>query len=420
MRILHTSDWHLGQYLMTKDRKQEHQQFLNWLIEYLKKEPFDVLIVAGDIFDSSTPPNYALKMYFDFLRRVSDTLCSSVVIIGGNHDSVSTLHAPRDLLSFFNVHVIGGISNTLDDEVIIINNADGNPVGIVCAVPFLRDRDIRQSMAGESYEARNKAIVEGIANHYQRVREKALQVEAELENNGKKLPIIAAGHLFAAGGSISDGIREIHVGSLGHVNVALFPAEFSYIALGHLHKPQRVSGQDHIRYSGSPIPLSFGEAKFEKQMIRIEFEVSKSQPTITDVPIPEFQKIRCIRGDLILIEDKLKEIGEAASGEITWVEVQIDTDKWIPDVQSRIQEIAEKMPIEILAIKNVRSAGIKRLEQKERQITLHELSPSEVFQKRLEAEETLGTEDRENMTNAFEEIVNLVNTNELPQSVTRN
>ncbi|MBU3914424.1 exonuclease SbcCD subunit D C-terminal domain-containing protein [bacterium] len=412
MRILHTSDWHLGQYLMTKDRKQEHQRFLNWLIEYLRNQPYDVLIVAGDIFDSSTPPNYALKMYFDFLRGVSETACNSVIIIGGNHDSVSTLHAPRDLLSFFKVHVVGGIGDDIDDEIIIVNDAGGKPVGIVCAVPFLRDRDIRQSIAGESYEDRNKAIVEGIADHYRNVKNKALRVESELKNNGKRVPIVATGHLFAAGGAVSDGIREIHVGSLGHVNASLFPSEFSYIALGHLHKTQKVSGLDHIRYSGSPIPLSFSEAGSKKQMISIEFESSVEKPIITDVPIPEFHKIRCVRGDLITIENRLKEMGEANADETIWVEIQVDTDDWIPDVQSRIQEMVEETPIEILAVKNARHIGTKRLEQKEQQITLHELSPSEVFQKRLEVEETLSEEDKVKMTRAFEEIVNRVNTRE--------
>ncbi len=137
MRILHTSDWHLGHYLMSKDRRREHALFLNWLVDALKDNNIDALIVSGDIFESGTPPNYALEMYYNFLVQVSTTGCNQVVIVGGNHDSPSTLNAPKQLLKHLHVNVIGNISENILNDIVVVRDKDGNPTCIICGVPFL-------------------------------------------------------------------------------------------------------------------------------------------------------------------------------------------------------------------------------------------------------------------------------------------
>ena len=109
MRILHTADWHLGKRLEQSERTDEHQAFLDWLILTLQTENIDVLIVAGDVFDTGSPSNTAFEQYYGFLRRVKDTSCREVIIIGGNHDSISTLNAPSTLIKYFNVNIIGGV-----------------------------------------------------------------------------------------------------------------------------------------------------------------------------------------------------------------------------------------------------------------------------------------------------------------------
>ncbi|MBW1897606.1 MAG: exonuclease subunit SbcD, partial [Deltaproteobacteria bacterium] len=269
MKMIHTSDWHLGQNFMFKDRKKEHEKFLEWLVLLIEKESADVLIVAGDIFDTISPPNYALKMYYSFLARVSSTTSCHTVIVGGNHDSVSTLNAPKNILKALNVHVTGGIPVDINDEVIVIKNSLGEPSGIICAVPFLRDRDIRKSVPGESYQGKSRALLEGIKQHYALVKDAAIEKKAALTE--KKIPVVATGHLFAEGGDVKDeeGLREIHVGSLGKVTADTFPKEFDYLALGHLHRPQKVGEYRNIRYSGAPIPLSFSEADNTKQVVCI-------------------------------------------------------------------------------------------------------------------------------------------------------
>ncbi|MDX5347081.1 MAG: exonuclease subunit SbcD, partial [Hymenobacteraceae bacterium] len=209
MRVLHTSDWHLGQRLVNNERTEEHRLFLNWLIKTICDQEIDLLLIAGDIFDTGFPSNTALKLYYDFLREVKQTCCRDIVIIGGNHDSVSTLNAPAELLRHFNVHVVGGAPADAADEVVLIRDPSGAVGAVVCAVPFLRDKDVRLSIPGESDEQRETRLKQGICDHYTRL------VPLVQPYKQQQIPVIATGHLFAAGGSTSDSEKEIHVGNLG-------------------------------------------------------------------------------------------------------------------------------------------------------------------------------------------------------------
>lgn len=421
VKILHTSDWHLGQYFMQREqmRKKEHERFLDWLVEYLEQNHVDVLIIAGDIFDTRMPPNYALRMYFHFLHRVSQTSCGMTVVVGGNHDSVSTLHAPRELLQGHRVHVIGGATENIEDEVLVVKDAEENPIGIVCAVPFLADRDVRKFVPGESYEAKSKALLEGVKKHYRDVVDTAIAMREKVGN--ESLPIIASGHLYAAGGQASDGVRDLYVGSLGQIGAASFPEELSYVALGHLHVPQRVGGSEHIRYSGSPIALSFSETgknETKKQLLLVELEQSTDSPQVTSVPIPEFQKLRSLKGTLEELGQDLKTLDDPGEAESIWVEIQVDTDVFKVGTKEHIQLMAQDHPLEILAIKPLRRPDFTHMAQ-ESEETLEQLEVLDVFKKRLQAEantenkgddSTMGyTEDEENeLLQAFNEVVNRV------------
>ena len=409
MKIIHTSDWHLGQNLMFKDRKTEHERFLDWLLELIKKESADVLIVAGDVFDTITPPNYALKMYYSFLGRVSSTTSCKVIIVGGNHDSVSTLNAPKSILEALNVHVTGGISDNISDDIIMATNDSGEPAGIICAVPFLRDRDIRKSLPGESYREKSLALIDGIKNHYAAVKDAAVKKRTGLTD--KNIPIITTGHLFTEGGQVSedDGIREIHVGSLGHVSVSIFPEEFNYVALGHLHRPQKVGGCSHIRYSGAPIPLSFSEAGNEKQVVCAAFAEGNEKPTITTIAIPEFQKLRAVKGSLDEVMDQLKALRHETPDEKLWVEVSVMEETWRPDIESTINKLAEELTLDILAIKNFRSSRDRQLRKTSPSETLENYTPETVFQKRMEKETTIEADMKEELVHAFNEIRNSIN-----------
>ncbi|MFZ2950297.1 MAG: exonuclease subunit SbcD, partial [Desulfuromonadaceae bacterium] len=207
MKVLHTSDWHIGRALYGRKRYEEFEQFLDWLIGCIESERVEALLVAGDVFDNGTPSNRALELYYRFLCRVAGAGCRHVVVTAGNHDSPSLLNAPREVLRFLNVHVVGCMAEAAEDELVVLHDADGKPELIICAVPYLRDRDIRRAEAGETFEDKGRKLVDGIRDHYRQVGEAAVAKRSEFAEN---LPIVAMGHLFTSGGQTveGDGVRD--------------------------------------------------------------------------------------------------------------------------------------------------------------------------------------------------------------------
>ena len=300
LNILHTSDWHLGRRLYGRMRYEEFEAFLRWLQDTISAQQVDVLIVAGDIFDTMTPSNRAQALYYEFLGKVSKSCCQHIVIVAGNHDSPTFLDAPSNVLKFLNVHVIGTACEDLNDEVMVLDDADGNPHCIIAAVPYLRDRDVRGSQAGESADSKDANVIKGIRAHYDGVAEIARAKQAELAKIHQcQIPIIATGHLFAAGSNTTedDGVRDLYVGNLGQISADMFDDGFDYVALGHLHVPQRVGGREHIRYSGSPIAMGFGEAKQQKQVLLVKFGAvengfkDKTSTAFTEHPLPLIKQV---------------------------------------------------------------------------------------------------------------------------------
>ena len=280
MRIIHTSDWHLGQYFFTKTRAQEHQQFLDWLLAQIREQQVDAVIVAGDIFDTGSPPSYARELYNRFVVAIRDTQCQ-LIILGGNHDSVATLNESKSLLACLNTTVIANVHTETPQAPIILYQKNHTPGALLCAIPYLRPRDMINSKSGQSGADKQGALKEAIADYYQRQYQAALDLRKQLNIN---IPIIATGHLTTIGASVSDSVREIYIGTLEAFNATLFPP-FDYIALGHIHRPQRVNKSGHIRYSGSPIPLSFDESAQQKSVCLIDFEQDKLAE-MTLLPIP--------------------------------------------------------------------------------------------------------------------------------------
>jgi exonuclease SbcD len=400
MKILHTADWHLGKKLEQCERTEEHQDFLDWLIEKLRAECIDVLIIAGDVFDTGSPSNTALEQYYRFLRMVKDTCCREVVIIGGNHDSISTLNAPKALLKYFNVHIVGGVPEVFIEQIIPIHDQQGKLELVVCAVPFLRDRDIRLSISGESNEEREQRIKQGISDHYHRFVE---HITMYKEAN---VPVIATGHLFAAGSTTSESEKEIHVGNLGQVHGDHFPVEFNYIALGHIHRPQLVNRMEHIRYSGSPIPLSFSENEDKKQVLILEFQAGT---LISLVPheVPCGRKLIRIKGDLESVKRKLLALEDPALKYKPWVEVQVETETAILDLDQQLAQIqAEKPFIERFFPRQNRTRQYKTLDAFQEELALKDLTPKAVFVKRCESK--VAAEEFPELMKTFEEALELM------------
>ena len=392
MKILHTSDWHIGQKFMGKSREEEHKAFLFWLYEIIKKENIDVLIVSGDVFDTGNPPNYALELYYNFLKQLFSISGLYVIITAGNHDSISTLKAPKQLLEFMNIFVItSGDEN--ENELIPIYKEDKLQC-VVCAVPFLRDSIVRKAVSGQTTNEKESALNRGIKQHYTDVYEQADKLTKE-----DNLPIIATGHLTTVGSRTSESERDIYIGGTLDIGSDFLGKYFDYVALGHLHINQTV-GCDHVRYSGSPIPLSFSEASQKKKINIIEFNGKKT--TVKEVEIPLHRKLQVIKGNLESIKKELKDIEDKT----TWIEIHLDDENPMYANQA-IREYTDELELTILAIKIDRTE--KKLEAKELKVTsLDELTPAEVFTRRLEVEELEDSKFIDELILNFKQVVEKV------------
>lgn len=400
MRVLHTSDWHLGRCLYGRKRYEEFTRFLDWLIQTIVDEQVDILLVAGDIFDTGTPTNKAQELYYQFLVRISTSCCRHVVVIGGNHDSPSFLNAPKELLRVVNVHVVGSTTEVIDDEVIVLYK--GNiPEAIVCAVPYLRDKDIRSVEPGETIDDKNIKLVEGIRQHYATVCQIAEKKQTELHQKGfNNIPIIGMGHLFTSGGKTvdGDGVRELYVGSLAHVGIEIFPAYLDYVALGHLHIPQQVGGTNHIRYSGSPIPMGYGEASHTKKVLVVEFTDTIH---VRELTVPCFQQLVRITGNLDTIYSQLDQLKTACS--CAWLEIEYTDTCAISNIRELLEEKVNGSALEILRIKN--QYLIERIIHPTYDSeALDDLNNLDIFYRCLDAFE-IPEEDRDELIVLYKEIV---------------
>ena len=348
MKILHTSDWHIGKKLHRKSRHEEFDLFFDWLISVIEKQQIDILLVAGDVFDSVTPGNRSQDQYFNFLARVSASSCSHVVITAGNHDSPSLLNAPKKIMKALNIHVVGSgsIDNPADD-VLALKNKNGEILAFVCAAPYLRDRDIRSAEAGEKSDDCSKKIQKGISDYYTALHNAAFKKKNVL-NSGA--PVIFMGHLFAAGGKTveGDGVRDLYVGTLEHVPASVFKSDIDYLALGHLHSPQKVAGKEYMRYSGSPLAMSFGEAAIQKKIIMVSWD--KSDRLISEIDVPCFQRMERIEGGINSIRNKIENLKK--ENQCIWLEIEYTDDDVVSSLSEQIIEMTEGSLLEVLLLKN--------------------------------------------------------------------
>ncbi|WP_148053088.1 exonuclease subunit SbcD [Atlantibacter hermannii] len=377
MRILHTSDWHLGQNFYTKSRAPEHQAFLTWLRQTAADQQVDAIIVAGDIFDTGSPPSYARELYNRFVVELQQTGCE-LIVLAGNHDSVATLNESRELLACLNTRVIASAQLQPEGQAIILNKRNGEPGAVLCPIPFLRPRDITKSRAGESGSEKQLQLLDAITLHYQACFDAACQLRGE-----QALPIIATGHLTALGVTKTDAVRDIYIGTLDAFPASHFP-EADYIALGHIHRAQTVAQSEHIRYCGSPIPLSFDETGSAKVVNLVEFS-GASLTKVTPLAVPVTQPLAMIKGTLAQIEQQLQQWRDTPAEPKTWLDIEIVSDDFLHDMQRQIVALTEALPVEVILLRRSREQrdlAIARLETE----TLSELSVAEVFERRLQSE----------------------------------
>ena len=307
MRILHTADWHIGHRFYERSRIEEHHQFLDWLLTTLQENAVDVLLVAGDIFDTALPSSEATNLYYQFLFRLYRETHAHAIITAGNHDSPMRLAAPREFLRMGRIHVVGEIESALDP--IVLHN-DKSAVAIA-PVPYLSENEILPHVSLETQIEKTERYRAMIKQLYQRY----------VDQMPREIPKILMGHLVVHGGEESGSERIIQIGGSTAVRVGDLPDGIDYMALGHLHRPQSIRGASYpIQYAGSPLPMTFKEALYDKKVYLLDLAKSDDS-RLTELTIPVFKELCRVRGNYDQVLLRANAVNEDWTGK--YIEVQL-------------------------------------------------------------------------------------------------
>ena len=332
MRLLHTSDWHLGVEPGQRSRHEEHRRFLEWLEGVIAERAVDVLIVAGDVFDTSNPSSDALQLYYRFLarlagvRRTGSGAGPSVVVVGGNHDSPSRLDAPRDVLCALDAHVVGGYSAERDGHahgdaagLLVPLTSGGSDVRLViAAVPYLNDWRLGVRGFDATTDEQRASLTECFAGVYSRLADRATALYPGV-------PVVATGHLTClprAGDRTTDDdavpIEINRVGSLGALGPVIFDPRFQYVALGHIHRSFPVDPARRVWYSGTPVQVSADEDADGRRVLLVDIPDAASEarePTVEALRVPTTRRLVKLRGDLDTVSERMRTL--------TWTESEL-------------------------------------------------------------------------------------------------
>ena len=379
MRLFHTSDWHLGQNLHGQDRDFEHACFLAWLLTQLSEQQPDVLLIAGDIFDTVNPPVKAQERLYDFIVSAHEQQPKlTIVMIAGNHDSGSRIELPAPLMRRLRTHALGRVlwldDGQLDAERLLIPlpDANGETAAWCLALPFLRPAEVTGAHLGDDY-------LRGIGQVHEWLIAAA---------NAKRTPgqaLIAISHAHMAGGSVSeDSERSLIIGNAEALPASLFGPSISYVALGHLHKPQRVNGEERIRYCGSAIPLSFSEIGYQHQILDVTLE-GEILVSVEPRLIPRAVNLQRI-GPLPLA-DILTQLADLPDTDLLadtqrqpWLEVRVKLDEPQPDLRQQIETALQGKSVRLVRISaEYAGSGSRASDDDARLIELDQLTPQELF-----------------------------------------
>ena len=407
IRILHTADWHLGQTFFGYDRTQEHEHFLDWLAGVLTKNKIDVLIVAGDVFDVSNPSAASQRMFYRFIHRVTtENPRLQLVVVAGNHDSAARLESPLPLLQEMRTEIKGIVrkqNGKIDYEHLLgeLKNAAGEVEALCLAVPFLRQGDY------PVVETEGNPYAEGVKELYARLLKYALKKRTD----GQAL--VAVGHLLATGSEIAekDHSERIIIGGLESVPPESFPEQIVYTALGHIHKAQRVSGRENIRYAGSPLPMSFAEKHYHHGVVKVtldegwavEIEKLEYTPLVRLLSIPATE---AAAPDEVL--DELRGLELPEDEPMPYLEVKVKLSEPEPMLRQQVEEILEGKPVRLARIVSFyRQAAEGSVEEEVLTAGLQEMNPLQIVKATFE--NSYQTEMPEELVNLFQEACRTIN-----------
>ena len=394
MKILHTSDWHIGKQLQKINFEEDLKMFFNWLIKTIEERKIDILLISGDIFDQANPSQSAFSIYYDVLSRLEKLDCKTV-ITGGNHDSGAVLEAPKELLKSRGIEVVGSSPQEIS-KLFFPFKKDGMKV-VIAAVPFLKDRDIRKAAAGESYSDKVQQTKEGLKAYFNIINQYS-------KDNYSDYKLIVMAHLYVQGAKVSDSEREIQIGNQAGVESEIFEGIPDYVALGHIHKPQTVSKSNNIYYCGSPVSFSFSEKEDEKQINIIEF--TSESMNIEIIKIPKRRSLVSFTGTLNEIKKQLENYTHKNLLQ-SLASIEVLEDKESITIRQELEDLIQNQTNNnILVIKprlifkdKIRGATDVFIAGTD----VSDVTPIQMFEKKLELEEDL--ENKDDLINAFKEIL---------------
>jgi exonuclease SbcD len=410
MRLLHTSDWHLGQEFYRHDRSFEHAHFLKWLTSTIVEQKVDVLLIAGDLYDTANPPASAQRMFYNFVRELKEAAKDLVIVAAaGNHDSPSRFEIPAEIFEMFSAHVIGrvastpqGLSASEDFLIPLFRKGDVAPAAVCVAIPYLRAADVY-------WQGETTTYPEAVLRAY----EQAL-AQARLAY-GPQVPLIGMGHMHASGGRVSEeSERKLVIGGEEAVPLGMLAKEFAYIALGHLHLAQQVGGWEHVRYSGSPLPMSFSEINYPHQVLRIDLEAT-GKVSVETVPVPRsVEMLRCPQEpkSLDAVVETLSRLTfpHCEPERRPFLEVPVHIDGPTPEMRTRIENALKDIPVRLGRILVSRSHIVSNNSSQAELVGLENLraiDPHLVFSKIHERD--YGTPPASELNRLFAEVLRDVN-----------
>lgn len=406
MKILHTADWHIGKVLHKQSLQEEHKLFFDWLLKTIEEKEIDLLLISGDIFDLANPAAKDRGLYYNFLSQLVGT-DTTVIITGGNHDSIGVLNAPSEVLTRLKIHVIGGATEDPRDELIEIKDDADQLQVVVAAIPYLRDRDLRHNDASHKQSTRVEAIRAGIKKHYD-------TLAALSKDLYPKVPLIGMGHLYTKGSITSESEREIQVGNTAVIEAKHFSDAYAYMALGHIHRPQVIDKNEYIRYSGAPIALSFSERSDDKIVLIVTVEDGKVLSP-NAVPVPKFRELKKVSGSLEKVTKQLDGYKNDAPLP-TFIEIEVNEHNFSTQVLAQVENLITlyKSDDRFIILKskvNFEQGSKDTADLFTSGTNVEDLSPQEVFQRKLDSE-NVTTEEQATLKEAFSELLEYVHEQE--------
>ncbi|WP_373987868.1 exonuclease SbcCD subunit D C-terminal domain-containing protein [Duganella sp. BuS-21] len=423
MRLLHTSDWHLGQSLHNFERHYEHQRFLDWLLDAIVAEQADALLIAGDVYDNANPSAASQKQLYRFLRQAKERAPHlNLIIIAGNHDSPGRLDAPGPLLEAHGTRVIGAVPRNADGEIDVesmvlpLTGRSGQVEAWCLAVPFLRPGDVPRIAPPERADPdlgpppatapAADPYLAGIALLYQQ----AFELAKSKQQDGQA--IIAMGHCHMVDGQMSnDSERRIIIGGTEMLPTGIFDPAIAYAALGHLHLAQSVGKQEHIRYCGSPLPLSFAELNYAHQILRIDLDGAMVPMVreIAPVPVPRAVELLRVPSKPAPLPQVLEELAalsppEAPAEQQPYLEVRVLLEQPEPGLRARIEAALEGKPVRLAKIETSTAARDLSIDKEVLTLDqLEKLKPDDIFKQLYQ--QRFGNEAPADQLSAFAELM---------------